>query len=243
LSSGAEREDIVSAAHHYGFLATIEVTNAINGNLIHKISQTELSAEYLGGMVGKRHVGMGLSYRSFKKGEHGISDINFVLQIKQYDPELLEGIFRSGAHSSPVWLNFNDEFREKADALFSGFLSASNAEQESLSTLLEKFPRNAPTLDQYLSLPVENYTRITSTVKGVVSELYVAEMFKKTLPECAVFQRVQVYDGDQPRGKRVKTDADVVVATEKREFYGMLDSLGYEDNGIAVEVFTIRSLL
>ncbi|MFH1398551.1 MAG: hypothetical protein ABIG95_00385 [Candidatus Woesearchaeota archaeon] len=224
-------EEIRVAAHHYGFLVTIEVTNGLDNKVGTKTRQALSSAGYLA-YITELEPEVGLCYRKCKETIPTDSGLDFVICVGQFDESLL-GLALEKILATPSLFDMETENRASIMLLLERIHNLSQREEISLCQMVTKNKGNISKYCGRVYLSRQKYRELMIPILGVAAEVHTVLLLQEMIGQELYFQRVRYgyspmrgyvnAEGLATQDANVRTnDADVVVACEPSRFYSGL---------------------
>ena len=214
-------EDALDAIKQYKFAACIEVTNGISkGSIKSKIGQARKCKDGLDKIVKRAKIRAGLA---FVKSNFAISQpfesLDFLFNIKSYNENALKlAVERALGYKRG---NGNPLLSKNSFALLQGILDSAENNKLPIEDLLSISSRNWISFAPYFpGMSFGDYIKKISAAKGLVVEMYVAEIFRSSLGDYPVYTRLRC---PVRKNKSKKVEIDVLVVCPKNKFNFALD--------------------
>jgi hypothetical protein len=205
-TAGISCGGLADSINTYGFAATIEASNTLNKKN-KKLGQTKLVKDYLERITSPDSViWAGVAFNGNKRDPPFTRGLNFIIEINRYNPEILESVAGSMAHS--IYLADSEKsFLEK-------MLSKVSTRMPMASFLDTE---NVARCSSDLGVTAMGYRGGITSITGLCLEMYLQSYFAASIPKGLVILRQKI-----EYSATGHTDADDIIICDEGDFYNTL---------------------
>lgn len=214
----------------FGFAATIEVSNSINGSYGEKAKQAKRARQHLQALGKHCDISTAVASFYFNDNIQQPRGINFQIELLGYDNSRLTDVLRQ--------VSVNPLLSDEEYSLIEAIQCNSNMNSYELSDYL--VPNGWAIMDcsKQLGLSKWEYIDAVQRIKGIALELYMLSLIQEQFDAKGI--ESQVFHRYRFTYRKVRSDSDVLVFSNKGAFHAAMESLNYDDKVVVTE-FTRKS--